>query len=232
MVFKRAKPLGWGAWLLAMVYPRGGFVRATRYVMHRMSRLPDDPYRVARGVFAGCLVGFLPLPGLQFLAAWGAAVLMRGNILAALLGTFNTNPLTTPFFAVFSLSFGHWIMGIEAPLSARGIGSAFANAGEDLWRNFMAIFNDDKMQWDGLLRFWHEIYVPYFIGAFIAGFVLSAIAYYLTIPIVRAYQKARAAKADERSEKRGRLRSAIAAAAARVKPRRDEGGAEDGHNNS
>jgi hypothetical protein len=232
VVFKRAKPLGWGAWLLALIYPRGGFVRATRYVMHRMSRLPDDPYRVARGVFAGCFVGFLPLPGLQFLAAWGAALLMRGNILAALLGTFNTNPITTPFFAVFSLSFGHWILGIEAPLSARGIGRAFANAGEDLWRNFMAIFTDDKMQWDGLLRFWHDIYVPYFIGAFIAGFVLSVIAYYLTIPIVRAYQKARAAKAEERSEKRGRLRSAIAAAAARVKPRREDEGAQDSHDNT
>lgn len=215
-----------------MIYPRGGFVRATRYVMHRMSRLPDDPYRVARGVFAGCFVGFLPLPGLQFLAAWGAALLMRGNILAALLGTFNTNPITTPFFAVFSLSFGHWILGIEAPLSARGIGRAFANAGEDLWRNFMAIFTDDKMQWDGLLRFWHDIYVPYFIGAFIAGFVLSVIAYYLTIPIVRAYQKARAAKAEERSEKRGRLRSAISAAAARVKPRREDEGAQDSHDNT
>ena len=215
-----------------MVYPRGGFVRATRYVMHRMSRLPDDPYRVARGVFAGCFVGFLPLPGLQFLAAWGAALLMRGNILAALLGTFNTNPITTPFFAVFSLSFGHWILGIEAPLSARGIGRAFANAGEDLWRNFMTIFNDDKVQWDGLLRFWNDIYVPYFIGAFIAGFVLSVIAYYLTIPIVRAYQKARAAKAEERSEKRGRLRSAIVAAAARVKPRRENGEAEDSHDNT
>ena len=222
MVFKRAKPLGWWAWLVAMVYPRGGFVRATRYVMHRMSRLPDQPHRVARGVFAGSLVGFLPLPGLQFLAAWGAARLVRGNVLAALLGTFNTNPITTPFFAVFALSFGHWILGIEAPLSARGIGKAFANAGEDLWRNFIAIFTDDKMQWGGLLRFWNEIYLPYFIGAFIAGVVLSANAYYLTIPIVRAYQKARAAKADERSEKRSRLRDTLAAAALRVKHLRDK----------
>lgn len=222
MVFKRGKPLGWGAWLLQSVYPRGGFVRATRYVMHRMSRLPDDPHRVARGVFAGCLIGFLPLPGLQFLAAWGAALLMRGNVLAALLGTFNTNPVTTPFFAVFSLSFGHWLLGVESSLSARAIGNAFARAGEDLWRNFKAIFNDDVMQWDGLIVFWNEVYLPYFIGAFIAGFVLSLIAYYLTIPIVRAYQTARAAKADERSEKRSRLRDTLAAAAQRVKALRDK----------
>jgi uncharacterized protein (DUF2062 family) len=219
--------LGWIGWLVQMVYPRGGFVRATRYVLHRMSRLPDDPHRVARGVFAGSLVGFLPLPGLQFLAAWGAAVLMRGNIFAALLGTFNTNPITTPFFAVFSLSFGHWLLGIQAPLTARGIFHAFGNAGDDLWRNFMAIFTDENMQWGGLLRFWHEIYLPYFLGAFIAGFVLSAIAYYLTIPIVRAYQKARAATAEERSEKRGRLRDTLAAAAQKVKSLREH--KEDGH---
>ena len=43
---------------------------------------------------------------LQFVAAWAAARLVRGNLLAALLGTFNTNPLTTPFFAVFAMSFG------------------------------------------------------------------------------------------------------------------------------
>ncbi len=85
MVFKRREPLGWVAWLVQMVYPRGGFVRATRYVMHRMSRLPDDPHRVARGVFAGSLVGFLPLPGMQFVFAWIAARLMQGNLLAALL---------------------------------------------------------------------------------------------------------------------------------------------------
>lgn len=222
MVFKRREPLGWWPWLVQMVYPRGGLVRATRYVMHRMSRLPDDPHRVARGVFAGCLVGFLPLPGMQFLFAWLAARLMRGNVLAALLGTFNTNPITTPFFAVFAMSLGHWVLGVESPLNARAIGHAFGRAGHDLWRNFMAIFGPEKMQWDGLLRFWNEVYLPYFIGALLAGVVLSAMAYYATIPLVRAYQKARAAKADERSEKRGRLRATLAAAAQRVKSLRDK----------
>jgi hypothetical protein len=59
------------------------------------------------------------------------------------------------------------------------------------------------------------------------GFVLSGIGYYITIPLVLAYQKARAAKAVERSEKRGRLRSALAAATQRIKPKlsRDGGDA-------
>ena len=220
--------MGWGAWLREQVYPKSGFKRATRYVVYRMRRLPDQPHRVARGVFAGSLIGFLPLPGLQFIAAWGASRLIKGNLLAALLATFNTNPLTTPFFAVLAMTLGHWIMGIEAPLNAEYIGRAFADAGGELWFNFMAIFGPEHTRWDGLIKFWHEIYVPYFIGALGPGIVLSTIAYYITIPLVEAYQKARAAKASERKERRHRLKEAVAKAAQRLKSGRENGEAEDG----
>jgi len=206
-----------------MVYPRGGFRRATRYVIHRMSRLPDEPHRIARGIFAGSLIGFLPLPFLQFLAAWGAAKLMRGNVLAALLGTFNTNPITTPFFAVFAMTLGHWLLGVEAPLTAGEIARAFGRAGHDLWRNIEAIFTDDRMQWSGLIQFWHDIYLPYFIGALLPGIIISLVAYYVTIPIVQAYQKARHAKADERRERRRKLKATLIEAAARLRPHRDTG---------
>lgn len=222
MVFKRRDPLGWGAWLREQIYPRGGFKRATRYVMHRMRRLPDQPHRVARGVFAGSLVGFLPLPGLQFLAAWGAARLIRGNVLAALLGTFNTNPLTTPPFAVFSVWLGHWMLGIEAPLNGKYILGALENAGHDLWFNFTALFGPEKAQWDGLIQFWNEIYLPWFIGALGPGILISAVAYYVTIPLVEAYQKARAATAHERGERRRRMRAKLAEAAGKLKRRHDE----------
>ena len=204
-----------------MVYPQGGFKRATQYVLHRMRRLPDSPHRIARGVFAGSMVGFLPLPGMQFIAAWLASRLVNGNLLGALLATFNTNPLTTPFFAVLAMSLGHWMLGIEKPLSPEYIGMAFANAGGDLWFNIKAIFGPEHTRWDGLVQFWHEIYLPYFLGALGPGFVLSLIFYYLTIPLVTAYQKARAAKSRERNERRRTLREALAAAAAKLTHRND-----------
>jgi uncharacterized protein len=224
-VFKRRDRRPFTRILREFFYPRGGLIRATRYVLHRMRRLPDPPHRVARGVFAGSLIGFLPLPGLQFLAAWGAARLIRGNVLAALLGTFNTNPLTTPFFAVFAITLGHWITGIKAPLSAEGVGRAFGHAGRDIWINIKAPFTDHVANWDGLIQFWHTIYVPYFVGSLIPGVVLSLIAYYLTIPLVAAYQKAREAKSHERSEKRSKLRKTIAEAALRLKGKADSEGA-------
>jgi hypothetical protein len=227
VVFKRREKLGWIAWMREMVYPRGGFKRATRYVIHRMRRVPDTPHRVARGIFAGCLIGFLPLPGLQFVGAWLAARLVRGNILAALLGTFNTNPLTTPFFAVLAMTLGHWIMGIQAPLNADYIASAFAHAGADLWYNVKAMFGPETARWGGLNQFWHEIYVPYFIGALLPGIILSAIAYWLTIPLVSAYQKARAAKAKDRHERRRKIKAALTEAAHRLAHPREAAAGDD-----
>jgi uncharacterized protein (DUF2062 family) len=215
VVFKRRDRLGWFAWFREMVYPTGGFRRATRYVIHRMRRLPDSPHRVARGVFAGCLIGFLPLPGMQFLGAAGLAWLMRGNILAALLGTFNSNPITTPFFAVGAITLGHWALGINTPLTAEAIGQAFADAGIDFWHNFLALFTPEVMHWEGLIQFWNTVYLPYFIGALVPGFFLSLGFYYLTIPLVAAYQKSRAAKSDVNREKRTLLREKLAQIAAK-----------------
>ena len=231
MVFKRRNKRTIFGWLREMIYPQGGFKRATRYVIHRMRRLPDRPHRIARGVFAGCLIGFLPLPGLQFLGAWGLARLMRGNVLAALLGTFNSNPITTPFFAVGAITLGHWMLGSDTPLSSEAIGAAFADAGTDIWQNIRSIFTPDVAHWGGLLQFWKQIYLPYFIGAIGPGIVLSLVFYYLTIPLVEAYQNSRAARSKEQSEKRGRLKAALLEAAARLKSKVDRDVTDDHDSN-
>ncbi len=197
-----------------MVYPDGGFKRATRYVIHRMSRLPDDPRRIARGVFAGTLISFLPIPGLQFLAAWALAVVMRGNVLASLLATFVSNPLTTPIIAVFSVGFGHWLLGIHTPLTGEAIGAAFAGAGAEMWQNVKAMFTPAHADWTNIVSFWDTIWYPYFVGCLGPAVVASLAAYYLTIPIVQAYQKLRMAKAKERVEKRRKLKDMLLAARA------------------
>jgi uncharacterized protein (DUF2062 family) len=228
VVFKRRDPVGWVQWLREMVYPTGGFRRAMLYVLHRMRRLPDAPHRVARGVFAGCLIGFLPLPGIQFLSAAALAWAMRGNIFAALLGTFNSNPITTPFFAVGAISLGHWMLGIDTPLSAEAIGAAFGEAGRDLWHNVIATFGPEQMHWHGLADFWRNVYVPYFIGALVPGFVLSLGFYHATIPLVGAYQKGRAAKAVERLEKRMLLREKLAVMRAAAERATDKIPGDDG----
>jgi predicted cobalt transporter CbtA len=73
-----------------------------------------------------------------------------------------------------------------------------------------------------LLQFWNTVYAPYFIGALGPGIGLSLLCYYVTIPLVLAYQKARAAKAVERHERRNTLKAALAEAAAKLKARGEE----------
>ncbi|MDH2328529.1 DUF2062 domain-containing protein [Cereibacter sp. SYSU M97828] len=206
MVFKRRERRSLAGWAREMVYPTGGFRRATQYVMHRMRRLPDEPHRIARGFFAGSFISFTPFFGFHFIGAALIAWAMRGNILAALLGTFVGNPLTTPIIAITSVELGHRILGITDPMDLGSIAAAFANAGTELWDNAIAPFTGQAMHWESLAAFFRTIYFPYMIGGILPGIVISGILYYLTIPLVRAYQKLRASKAKERFEKRQKLR--------------------------
>jgi uncharacterized protein (DUF2062 family) len=39
--------------------------------------------------------------------------------------------------------------------------------------------------------FYEEIFFPYMVGGIIPGIVTATICYYLTVPVIRAYQKRR-----------------------------------------
>ena len=184
------------------VYPRGGWWRAATYVGHRMRRLPDQPHRIARGVAAGVFISFTPLFGFHFIGAALIAWLIRGNIVAALLGTFVGNPLTTPVIAVTSVALGRWMLGIEGKLSPHRIFSDFGRAVSDMWNNIGAIFSDRATHWAGLFDFWHEIFLPYLVGGLLPGIAVAVGFHYLMLPLFHAYQNRRAKKALERAEQR------------------------------
>ena len=190
-VFKRRTPQSWAAWSKAQVYPAGGFKRATLYLWHRLRRLPDPPHRIARGIFAGTFVNFPPIFGLQMLAAAGMAWVMRGNVLAAVLGTFLSNPVTTPIIAAVSIKLGYWMLGIPGGVGLHEVFGAFADAGGDIWHNIKAIFGPEPTHWQGLIQFWHRIYWPYTVGSIIPGILTSLAFYWLTIPVLTAYQSLR-----------------------------------------
>ncbi|EEW24855.1 DUF2062 domain-containing protein [Rhodobacter ferrooxidans] len=212
MVFKRRNPRTWPEAAREFVYPRGGIWRAVLYVLHRMRRLPDKPHRIARGVFAGTFVNFPPVYGVQMLSAALLAWGMRGNIVAALLCTFLSNPITTPFIATGSLELGHWMLGIEAPLDFLTVYAAFSDASVQLWHNFWAMFSRQDAEWDKLIEFFHFIFWPYVIGSILPGLVAATVAYYISLPLIHAYQKIRHVKFREQVEKRRRLRQAMAEA--------------------
>ncbi|MGD9295105.1 MAG: DUF2062 domain-containing protein [Roseobacter sp.] len=192
MVFKRRDPKSWPRAVLDFLWPRGGWTRAFHYVKHRMRRLPDSPERIARGIFAGVFASFTPFYGFHFFIAAGLAFLMRGNVIAALMGTFFGNPLTYVPIGVAALSTGHWVLGdvLDERVHRSFVGK-FADAGADLKDNFWAIFTDAQADWTRLEVFYDEIFFPYLIGGIISGIFFGTICYYLSVPVIRVYQKRR-----------------------------------------
>ncbi|MFD2738145.1 DUF2062 domain-containing protein [Sulfitobacter aestuarii] len=192
MIFKRRDPKPTLRAVAEFIWPRGGWTRAFHYVKHRMRRLPDSPERIARGIWAGVFTCFTPFYGLHFVIAALLARMMRGNILAALMGTFFGNPLTYIPIGLASLKTGYWILGTRLDEAEhRSFGGKFIDAGRDLQENFIAIFTDTRMDWTGLAVFFKQIFYPYLIGGILPGILCASVCYYISVPVLRAYQKRR-----------------------------------------
>lgn len=192
MVFKRRDKLPWGRWLIELVYPRSGWRRAASYVMHRIRRLPDTPHKIARGVGAGVVISFTPFFGLHFVLAALLAMLIRGNIIAAVLGTFFGNPITFPIIAAISLTLGHWILGVPAtPAAHEPLLNLFGQATADFWFNFKTLFGGGTANWTALRAFGSRIVLPYFIGGLGPGIISGVVVYFLSLPVISVYKNRR-----------------------------------------
>ena len=202
-MFKRRTPKSYTRSFAEFFYPPGGWGRASRYVVYRLRRLPDPPYRIARGIFAGVAVTFTPFYGFHFIMSALLALAVRGNVLAALLATFFGNPLTLVPIGVISLKTGHFLLGTEFdPTVDRSLVGKFTDAWKELFSNLWASFTGGPTDWQGLQVFYSEVFLPFTVGGIIPGLIAGMIAYYLSVPIITAYQKRRFARLRANAEKR------------------------------
>ncbi|NNU81556.1 DUF2062 domain-containing protein [Halovulum dunhuangense] len=202
-MFKRRKPLSFWRKLREGVYPRRGWRRAIEYVGHRLKRLPDTPHKISLGFACGVFVSFSPLFGLHFLYAALIAWMIRGNILAAMIGTFVGNPVTFPVFGAISLGLGRRMFGMSGsgPDQAT-VQQAFTGALSDLWESFLSIFGLGHASWGRLGTFWSDVFVPYFVGGLLPGLIAAVIFYFLTRPLVAAYQARRRSRLLHKAQER------------------------------
>ncbi len=113
-MFGRRNPIPVHHRVWSVVWPKAGWRRASRYMAHRVRRLPGTPYRIAAGVASGAAVSFTPFIGLHFVAAALLALLLRGNVVASAIGTAVGNPWTFPFIWTWIYTLGQWLMGADA----------------------------------------------------------------------------------------------------------------------
>ena len=119
--------------------------------------------KIGRGIACGVFVCFTPFYGLHFLLSAGLAWIVRGNLLAALIGTFVSNPVTFPIIATISVELGSWMLGQHA-VPLHHIVSSFSYASVEAWSNFAAIFTAEEMRWGRLSTFFATVFWPYLVG--------------------------------------------------------------------
>nr|WP_255744389.1 DUF2062 domain-containing protein [Aliiroseovarius sediminis] len=183
-------------------YPRGGWYRASRYVIYRVRRLPDPAHRISRGIAAGIFASFTPFFGLHFLTAAILSWIIRGNVLASLLATFVGNPLTFPLIAEVSVNLGNYILGQPSSIHLPQIITQIAAATSDFWSNITAPITGKDVDWARFSVFYDRVFLPYLVGCIIPGTIAAFAGYALSNPVIHAYQRRRIKKLKERYEKR------------------------------
>jgi uncharacterized protein (DUF2062 family) len=178
-----------------------------------VNRLPDTPQKIARGVAAGVFAAFTPFYGFHFITAMIVAWVIRGNFIASAIGTFFGNPLTYLPIGIVALQTGNFILGRTFDEAKHGsFLRGFAAAGSDLWDNFLAIFTPAVADWSGLGQFYHDVFLPYLVGGVLPGILTAGICYYLSVPVIRAYQNRR----------KGRLKAKLAVIRAKAAAKKRE----------
>lgn len=143
-------------------------LRTFRYYYLRLLRLEGNPKVIARGLACGVFAGCFPWFGFQTIIGILLAFLLRGNKLAAALGTWVSNPLTYAPLFFFNFKIGQFIQG----RSSLG-GPEFQ-------------LTDD---WSKLLDLGADILLSLSIGSFAVGLVASIATYFITLNILTRRQE-------------------------------------------
>lgn len=112
-MFRRRRKRSFGGRIVQLIWPSMGWRRAGAYYALRLKRLPGTPYSIACGFALGAAVSFTPFIGFHFIAAALLAWMVRGNVLAAAIGTVVGNPWTFPFIWAGIYWLGGRILGYE-----------------------------------------------------------------------------------------------------------------------
>lgn len=133
----------------------------------RFVRLRGLPEEIAKGVALGIFVGMTPTFGFQMAIALFFAYLLKENRLAAILGVWITNPVTAPVIYSIEYEMGRILLSMpRASLPAEFTWGAYADLG-----------------WD--------IMYPLWVGGTLAGVILGALSYFVTlrmVPIVKTWR--------------------------------------------
>ena len=139
--------------------------RILSYYKLRLARLPASNYAISSGFACGSMVSFTPLLGLHFLLAVIFAFLIRGNFIAALIGTIVGNPITFPFIWGLIYKVGTYVTTIKQAIFSYEI-------------NFNMIINQT-----------YEIFFPMLVGGIVIAPLVWIITYFIIYSFISSYKR-------------------------------------------
>ncbi|HVQ39405.1 MAG TPA: DUF2062 domain-containing protein [Pyrinomonadaceae bacterium] len=153
-----------------------------RATFRRLLALDDPPERTALAFSIGVFVAFSPLLGLHTILATAIALIFRFNKVAIYAGTFINNPfLTLVPIIVASYAVGAFLLGRPLRISPEGV-ELLTNPHPLTGRYYRRLFRES----------WQIVW-PFTIGATVLSVVCSLLAYPVTLWMLRAHRRRKAA---------------------------------------
>ncbi len=194
-MFKRKKNKSVLKRIKDFVYPDMGLYRSMQYTMNRVKRLKGHPYSIAAGLACGVAMSFTPFLGLHFLLSAVLALIIRGSLVASVIGTLVGNPITFPFIFLLIYQTGHFILGTEATATDRNIIGITLVAIEGLFQlgiKFIISFHVAIDNWaiyrPAFINLWDQ-FVPMLLGGLVWALVVWFVTFTLAYRLLYSYQK-------------------------------------------
>ena len=141
--------------------------RASLFYFLKLVRVKDSQDKLAIGFACGSMVSFSPFIGFHFLLAIIFAYILRGNIVASLIGTFIGNPFTFPFIWIFIYKVGNIFFKNDQNFS--------------LELTFQSLFDQG-----------YDILIPMLIGSLIVSIPIWFISYFTVKFFMSSFKKRKA----------------------------------------
>ena len=140
--------------------------RASLFYFLKLVRVKDTQDKLAIGFACGSMVSFTPFIGFHFFLAIIFAYILRGNIVASLIGTFIGNPFTFPFIWLFIYKVGNIFFKNDQNVS--------------LELTFQSLFDQG-----------YDILMPMLIGSLIVSIPIWLISYFTLKFLMSSFKKRR-----------------------------------------
>ena len=165
------------------LWPSLGWNRLFNYLMHRLGRMAGSPHRIAVGLACGAAMSFTPLVGAHILGALLLAAILRGNLVASVIGTAIGNPWTFPLIWTTIYHLGHWMLSGATPVPDNGVDfiTFFAGLTGALLMLDMAGFTSAVL----------PVFAPMLVGSLPIAVVVWLGCYWLSRRLIRQYQDIR-----------------------------------------